>query len=171
MTQVKTRMDLTQERVRFLFTYDPHLGELRWRNPSSNRVKKGELAGKCKTDGRKETNVDNYRYKNTHLIWLYEYGHFPEGVIDHINRKPNDDRLCNLRDVSLNLNRINVGCIRTNTSGFKGVTKQGKGWMAKVTINGIQLYLGRFTDPVEAAKEYDKVVREWYGPNICTNFS
>jgi len=38
------------------------------------------------------------------LAWFLHYGRFPDQVIDHINNTPTDNRLQNLRDVSVYLN-------------------------------------------------------------------
>ena len=47
-----------------------------------------------------------------------------------------------------------------NSSGFRGVRKHSKNnsWVATVTINNKQHYLGSYTDPKDAAFAYDKFV-------------
>lgn len=38
------------------------------------------------------------------LAWFLHHGSFPEETIDHINGNPKDNRLCNLRMVSISIN-------------------------------------------------------------------
>lgn len=47
---------------------------------------------------------------------------------------------------------------RNNTSGYKGVRKNGKGWMARIYVNYYLKYLGTYNNPIEAAKAYDRYV-------------
>jgi hypothetical protein len=58
---------------------------------------------------------------------------------------------------------------RQGTSCYKGVTKSGSRWRAKVTSNGKYIHLGYFNDEVQAARAYDKfvVINEL---NLRTNF-
>ena len=64
-------------------------------------------------------NIDQYDYQviglrikpygnifiNAHtLVWALYYGHWPRQTIDHINLKKGDNRIANLRDVSLSVN-------------------------------------------------------------------
>jgi len=53
----------------------------------------------------------------------------PNGlIIDHINRKPYDNRLENLRIVTTRQNLRNCSISKNNTTGTTGVIKQGKKW-------------------------------------------
>ena len=53
----------------------------------------------------------------------------------------------NIRTLSIN-----------NTSGFKGVTKHGSKFRAKICINNKQIHIGLFKTAIEAAKAYDQYV-------------
>ena len=46
-------------------------------------------------------------YPTHRLAWLMAYGVWPSGDIDHINGDRQDNRLCNLRDVSHSRNLFN----------------------------------------------------------------
>lgn len=95
-----------------------------------------------------------------------------EGTVDHINRDPLDNRRCNLRACTPQQNAANKRLHSNNTSGFKGVwwNKQRRKWTSTLRSGGKRYYLGYFTDPIEAAKAYDKVAKEIWGdyarPNI-----
>jgi hypothetical protein len=45
-----------------------------------------------------------------------------------------------------------------NTSGYRGVHFTGKKWQTQIVVNNKRIYLGRFTDIIEAAKAYDSYV-------------
>ncbi|MFA5669878.1 MAG: AP2 domain-containing protein [Candidatus Cloacimonas sp.] len=48
----------------------------------------------------------------------------------------------------------------SNTSGYRGVSfnKRNNNWVARIGINGKNIYLGRFDEAKEAAKAYDNYV-------------
>ena len=55
----------------------------------------------------------------------------------------------------------NTRLIRKNTtSGFRGVslTKDKAKWRARITVNSVQILLGAFNTPLEAALVYDNYV-------------
>ncbi|MCZ7855035.1 NUMOD3 domain-containing DNA-binding protein [Agrobacterium salinitolerans] len=56
--------------------------------------------------------------------------------------------------------------------GFKGVSidREYSKWVASIKIDGKQRKLGRFTDPVDAAKAYDAVAYATYGEDCYLNF-
>jgi hypothetical protein len=57
-----------------------------------------------------------------------------------------------------------------NTTGFNGVSKKGKKFVAQITINGKQKYLGIFTRARDAAMAYDKAILKYHQPRIKFNF-
>ncbi len=62
------------------------------------------------------------------------------------------------------------GITKSNTSGFKGVTKAGKKWQASLSSGGKHCYLGIFDTKEEAALVYDKAARERFGEAGYQNF-
>lgn len=58
---------------------------------------------------RKGGSHANIAAPRSHLIWYAATGKWPTGVIDHINRVRDDDRIDNLRDVSCSENSLNSG--------------------------------------------------------------
>ena len=102
------------------------------------------------TDGRKHCAVRllGKTYKAHRIVWLFHYGEWPKGEIDHINGDGRDNRLCNLRDVSHAENCKNMPLASNNKSGFRGVhwDKQHSKWRAFIKDNGLSKYIGLFDD-------------------------
>lgn len=100
-----------------------------------------------KHDGYAVAFIDG-KNKYLHRIIMNE----PACVVDHINRDTSDCTLSNLRAISHRENILNTGMYRHNTSGVKGVYRQGKSWVANICINKKTYYLGRSTDKNMAIK-------------------
>lgn len=60
---------------------------------------------------------------------------------------------------------------RNNTSGFRGVARDGGRWRAVLVVDGKQIHLGSFGTPREAALAYDAGAVHHYGPDAITNES
>lgn len=77
--------------------------------------------------------------------------------VDHINRDKLDNRRANLRLVTFAENTQNRPSQRGSKSRFRGVSwnTEKRRWQATVGIDGRSVYLGRFTDEVEAAEAAD----------------
>lgn len=144
-------MKITQEKVKELFEYKDD-GSLVRRIRTSSGTPSGTVVGTVNTDGYLRVCIDGRLYSCHRIIWLYHYGYFPENNIDHINRIRDDNRIENLREVSISCNSRNTGNRTTNTSGVKGVawSKFGGKWQAEISFAGRKLYLGRCSDFGEA---------------------
>ena len=147
---------LTQERLKELLSYDCETG-LFTRRYSMNRHKEGSIAGAPHNKGYVQIMVDLKNYLAHRLAWLYVYGKFPDGQIDHINRIKTDNRIANLRDVDGSINQLNNGLRKHNSSGATGVMKDTRSnkWEAQIIFENKRYYLGRYDTVAEA-----KVVRE-----------
>lgn len=90
----------------------------------------------------------------------------PKGMhTDHINGNPLDNRRGNLRLCSLEENVRNVGAYRTNTSGYKGVSRHkttGR-WIAQSSVGGKKHYIGLFDTIQDAYSAYCNFVRVHHG--------
>jgi len=86
--------------------------------------------------------------------------------IDHINHDPLDNRRENLRLVSNRQNQQNKK--QKTTSKYPGVSwhKRNKRWIAQISLNGRNKFLGTFIDEGEAAKAYECACRELVGEEL-----
>lgn len=77
-------------------------------------------------------------------------------LVDHINRNRLDNRRSNLRIVDYAQNNRNVEA--RGSSGYKGVYpnpgSKRRPWLAKITVDYKQIYLGSFSTKEEAAKAH-----------------
>ena len=67
--------------------------------------------------------------------------------VDHINRDPSDNRVCNLRLVTNQQNQFN-----RNPKGYYK-TKYGR-YQAHIMVNGVLEHLGTYATPEEAHNKY-----------------
>lgn len=147
---------LTQERLKELFHYDETTGLFSRRIRTSNRVKVGDVAKTKGPSGYVLIGIEGVRQYAHRLAWLYMTGEWPIRVIDHINGMRDDNRFCNLRDVTQSRNSSNrQGPSTNNRSGFLGVGKRSHGkFNAQIKLHGEYAYLGTFDTPEKAHAAY-----------------
>lgn len=148
---------VTQEELKKIFKYDHDAG-LFTRISIRCGVKIGSVAG-CfvGNKGYVRIKINRKLYLAHRLVWLYVYGSFPDGEIDHINGIRTDNRLCNLRSVTKNENLVNKRKYSNSSSGITGVCwhKQHRKWVSTICINGKRKHLGLFKNIDDA-----KIARE-----------
>lgn len=146
---------LGAERARELFSYDPETGELRWRVARGSRTFPGDLAGTIRPDGYVQVRVDGVFHLGHRLVWLILTGNWPVQFIDHINGSRRDNRRTNLRDVSRKCNQENHRRARAGSStGVMGVNPSRGRFKARITVGGVESFLGRYATPEEAHQAY-----------------
>lgn len=77
--------------------------------------------------------------------------------VDHvIPEKTLDNRRCNLRIATSGQNKRNTRRRKDNSSGYKGVcyVEKRKKWMARISLNGKEKFLGYFDSAQSAADAY-----------------
>lgn len=85
----------------------------------------------------------------------------PRGFdVDHINGNKLDNRRENLRIVTTQQNRWNT---RGPRGGLVGVRRHGRGYQARISIDGKSVSLGVFDTEEEARASYLTKARELYG--------
>jgi hypothetical protein len=136
---------LTQEQLKEILNYNPETGDFTWKKQVSNSVKIGEVAGNV-SNGYRQIKINSKLYRAHRLAWLYLNGSFPINEIDHINHIKDDNRVINLREATRKENLMNVGMLKSNTSGVMGVSmhKKTKKWLSSIQVNKklIHLYCG-----------------------------
>lgn len=116
-----------------------------------SRAMPGMFAGSPNSDGYLRVKINNVAFRVHRVIWLITYGEWPDGQIDHINGVRDDNRIENLRAVSVVGNQQNQHMRVDNTSGTTGVRLESGAWTAKIRVRGKRLHLGRFKSLEEAA--------------------
>jgi hypothetical protein len=84
--------------------------------------------------------------------------------VDHANRNPWDNRRRNLRPATRSQNCQNRTGLPETSSKYKGVSRvvvRGKVvWKARATLRGRRFHLGTFKDESQAARAYNRFIRE-----------
>lgn len=84
----------------------------------------------------------------------------PGVFVDHINRDTLDNRRCNLRTCTpqeSSRNRTASG------SGYKGVSKKDRHWVARIEVGNTTTLLGKFPSPEAAAAVYNRAALSMFG--------
>jgi hypothetical protein len=113
MTRAPAKSDLSAELVRSLLSYDPNTGILKWRARRGGKAAAGSVAGTDKGDGYIGIMINGRTYLAHRLAWLFSYGVWPSGLLDHRDGDKSNNVLANLREVSRsqnNINSVRKGC-------------------------------------------------------------
>ncbi len=95
-----------------------------------------------------------YRHTYMHRVLLgIEWLSGPSVQVDHVNGDSLDNRRSNLRLANQSQNNCNRPT-RSKT-GFRGVVAHEGRFASQITVNGKRIHLGRFADPVDAARAYN----------------
>jgi hypothetical protein len=148
----------SRQRLNELFYYRD--GVLYNRADRGAKAKAGTPAGSKTSAGYMRVRIGGIEYQQHRLIWKLVHGEDPE-QIDHINGKPLDNRITNLRSVTHQENLRNRKLPSNSGTGAQGVhwRKRDSVWIAHIWIGGKQKYLGTFTnkqDAVAARKAAEK---------------
>lgn len=160
MTAEKTT--LTAETVRALFNCDPETGLLTWK-VSKGRARSGDIAGTLNSDGKLHVTIDCERYSLHRVIWLWHYGTWPTGLIEHKDCNQQNNRIANLLDVTRRVRSLNANT--HSESGIKGVSEQCGKYRARIFHPYLQktIHVGTFETMDEASDAYKEKHVELYG--------
>jgi hypothetical protein len=160
---------VTQSDLKELMNYDESTGIFTW-----SKARRGVITNKpLGTDngfGYLRITVCGRSYYAHRLAWLYVHGEMPKQEIDHINGIKNDNRVCNLRDVSGFDNKQNkINPTSKSKTKILGVSwhEKAKKWQAHICIYKQRKYLGIF-ETQELAKQAYLKERERFNYEFCT---
>lgn len=143
--------------IRNSLRYDKASGKLYWKQMLSKNVLPGREAGTVHRKGHIVIQVHGQRYMAHRIAWLLHYGVVPNGVIDHINGNGCDNRIENLRDVTMRTNQQNRRTPQSNSkSGLIGASfhrRTGK-WVAQIKTPAGRKHLGLFITAELAHQAY-----------------
>lgn len=144
--------ELTAEYLREILHYDPETGVFTWKKQTSNNVKVGDQTGNISTWGYVQITVRRKRFAAHRLAWLYVYGAWPNGEIDHINRVKTDNSIANLREVTKVTNCQNRPPRKENPGAYYDARINK--WRSLITVNKKRIDLGYFASAELASEAY-----------------
>ncbi len=146
-------MDLTQERLKELLSYDPLTGVFLWK-VNRYRVKAGDRAG-CvsSSNGYRIIRIDQKNYSEHCLAWFFMTGAWPKDEIDHRDLDKARNVWDNLREATGSQNKANR---RAKGKYPKGVSfHRASGlFSSRAQKDGKQISLGYFKTPELAHAAY-----------------
>lgn len=150
--------DVTVERIREAFKYDPETGKVSWLINRRGPAKPGDEVGR-NSNGYRQTKLDGNGLMVHRIAWALSHGHWPDGDIDHKDGDPGNNKLSNLREATRSQNMQNRQGPQSNSStGTLGVRKLErnlkKPWIAAVTTNRKRQQIGYFATKQEASAAY-----------------
>jgi hypothetical protein len=151
----------TQEELKELLDYNPEIGVFIWKVSNSNRISKGSVAGCSNSLGYITISVKGKQYYAHRLAWLYVYGEWPKGQIDHINGNRSDNRIENLRNITQRENCQNWGIHREGKLVGSYFNKDSQMWYSQIRIEGVRYNVGSFKTLEEANVKYLQAVDKW----------
>lgn len=82
--------------------YVEYIKEHFWYNPDGTITRDDRKGsnGSYDKDGYLIIKIKKRQFKAHRIVWLLNYGSFPNGEIDHINRNRRDNRIENLREAT-----------------------------------------------------------------------
>lgn len=173
--------DVPAEYLATRIDYNPDTGVLRWKpKPIGSRIDKmwnkrfaGREITKKLARGHIQFRIDGNNLQAHRAAWAIFHGVWPVGFIDHINRVPDDNRICNLRIATCSENVINSRLRESNTSGMRGVSRRSsrKTWSADISVNRRTIHLGTFRCTTAAAIAYDAAAKRLHGDFAVLNFA
>ena len=84
-------------------------------------------------------------------------------LVDHQNGNTRDNRRENLRLADRFQNAQNQRRHSNNTSGYRGVTRAGNRWQARIAAYGRRIHLGYHDTPEDAYRAYCEAARVHHG--------
>ena len=139
------------EQLKQRVNYNPDTGEFSWLvAKGGNRI--GDQAGSVNDQGYLCIRILRKIYRAQRLAWLYFYGKYPIGVVDHIDGNRLNNKISNLREVTKSVNQKNLGRNKRNKSGITGVMwhKVLRKWHVQIQSEGKRIHIGYYENLEDA---------------------
>ena len=145
---------LTASEAKELFHYSAETGELIWKKSLNPRGPVGAVAGTMNDQGYIIIGVHGRLFRAHRIVYLMLTGSWPTHQVDHENGVRHDNREDNIRDTTCGGNNKNRALACDSISGHAGVNWDASRskWMARIKVDGVQVYLGRFSNKKHAVR-------------------
>lgn len=145
-----TTTTLTRETLQQRLDLDVSTGTFTWKDagPTKTRLN-GKFAGRVMNKGYIQIKIDGKLYSAHRLVWLWVYGEFPPGMIDHVDGVRTNNVVSNLRVVTNQQNQQNQRIHRAGRLPGTRLRPTGK-WEARTS----EIHLGTFSTAEEAHAAY-----------------
>jgi hypothetical protein len=158
-----THPPCTIEHLRTSLNYDASTGHFTWLVHKRRPDLIGKRAGSAQAKGYWAIAIHNRKQLAHRLAWAYMTGEWPTQHIDHINGNKQDNRFCNLRQVSRHGNLQNIRkATKASKSGFLGVSAHQGKWRAQIMADGVITRKSGFNTPEEAHEAYLEMKRKFH---------
>ncbi len=161
---------ITLEQLKTVLRYEPETGKWFWLVQTRGSFPGDEAGGPHPVHEYIRLSIGSQTYYSSVLAWFYMTGEWPATEIDHRDTDRTNNRWGNLRLATHSQNMYNRSVTVRNKTGYKGVIQYEYGFTARI-VHAKTLYcLGTFSDPVQAAKAYDREAIRLHGRFARTNF-
>lgn len=157
---------MNQARLKELVNYCPVTGVFT-RLQNGGRMKAGSKVGSLDAHGYIQIRIKGKNYKGHRLAWLYTYGEWPIGPLDHADLNRANNAIINLRLLTSQQHVEHRGRNKNNKSGYRGVSfcKSTNRWVAMLKTNYKTIWLGRHDSPEIAYAAYKAAARVYHTCN------
>ncbi len=144
------------------------LSQFRWRAVRSKRMFGPDRFYAARTEERPR--VDGVRKRVQ--VFMHKMIIPEHKIIDHRDGNGLNNQCENLRPATPSLNQANQASVKPHSSRYRGVRwhSRAKRWYAEVKANQRCVYLGSFTNEVDAAIAYDEAAIRFFGEFASPNF-
>lgn len=144
-----TRLEKCQIAQRLGYKYEPENGKIFGR--------RGFEVGYLRKEGYIGLYTPNFKHLSAHhYAWFFVYGNVDFEQLDHINQIKTDNRICNLRIASHQLNQFN-----RKFKGYWFNPERGK-FRVQIMLDGKCIHGGYFTNEDDASKRYQELKKIYH---------